>query len=785
MVRSIEESNSKFERLEKLIEDNGGEIVAWDERTDVDVSPKLIVVSNSPDYERSEEMKRFMVPTVNESWIHVCIEEQKLVPMRPYSPDPRNFLRDVIACFSGLSEGDMDVFKAGIRANGGDFSDLVTRYTTHVIAIDLKTPECQLVLQSRQNNPEVKIKLVKPEWLDVCIKLQCKVDDSVYLLDDDTERSAHTQRPSQDLTGTFPLRDSPRLAVQQSVRDSLGTDILGNRRVFLSSDLGLSEAVARTVKYLIETNGGKLETDLSKAQIFLGKWREGEEYLLASKQRIILGNITWLYWVTIHQKFEKPSKLLHYPEVKDGLYTMKSLRICVTNYTGDARAYLQSLIHSIGATYSGKLIENHTTHLITAYEGGQKFEAAKKWGIPVVNHLWLEDSYAYWQRQDEESRLYTYFPPKLSLSTLIGTRHLVHQVLNKFQKPNEIPVERGQHPKRQAKQKAGNWLHDAMIIEGEFQKQLKRGRIEIENGDDEVDSVDDNNDDEDTAESEGESSNRKTVTVSNKSSSTATVKSPSPVTKSNSKASSPNTRQSSRDGLSPATDSSNTVNSTAANGVNRTLNIASTNSVKAATSTKTTSNSASPQAKKIKSTGTDSSNVSTQSQSKSMRIMFSGIDEPPSNKECHKLGLSVVKTTPVNVLIAPRFLKTVKFLQCLASTTHFVKPLWIDACIAENTIVSLEPFELVDEQLSEALRNREKLNGQKLFQGINFRLSPALKSKQQAFKDLLKSHGGSSSSRYAGDDLIVIGNASDEVSFDTFITAIQSMDASKLKQTNK
>lgn len=168
-----------------------------------------------------------------------------------------------------------------------------------------------------------------------------------------------------------------------------------------------------------------------------------------------------------------------------------------------------------------------------------------------------------------------------------------------------------------------------------------------------------------------------------------------------------------------------------------------------------------------------------------MRIMFSGIDEPPSNKECHKLGLSVVKTTPVNVLIAPRFLKTVKFLQCLASTTHFVKPLWIDACIAENTIVSLEPFELVDEQLSEALRNREKLNGQKLFQGINFRLSPALKSKQQAFKDLLKSHGGSSSSRYAGDDLIVIGNASDEVSFDTFITAIQSMDASKLKQTNK
>lgn len=724
-----DEPGSRVEALEALITEHGGELAAWDERADVDVSPKLVVVANSVEYDRSDEMRRFLVPTVTPQWVHACIEEGKLVPHRPYSPDPRNFLKCVIACFSGLSDGDAAVFEAGVRANGGDSSKLVTRYTSHVVALSLDTEECQLVLQSRVNNDQVGIRLVRPEWLDVCIKLQCLVDDAPYLLDVQSAAS------EQNLVGTFPVKDSPRLAVQQSVRESLNTDTLGGRRFYLASDLSLGEVVARTVKYLIETNGGIVERELDNSQVYLGRWREGTEYQSACARKLIVGNITWLYWVTIHQKFEKPTHLLHYPEVKNGLQSMRELSICITNYTGDARAYLQSLIHSIGATYSGKLIERHTTHLITAFEGGQKFEAAKKWNIPVLNHLWLEDSYAYWQRQDEENRLYTYFPPKLSLSTLVGARHLVPQALNRE------PAERLPHPKRQAKQRAGEWLHDAMIVEGEYLKKLRRGRLPAVE-----------------AESQGSTDGEE-----------GSVAEPDAGARVHSDHEGASDRDSRRPSLSPGpgSEANTSAKSSHASPALRASPAPRLASERVSPSSLRPSPAPSPPSKKR-------AQCKVASQQRNLRIMFTGVDDPPSNKELNKLGISVVKGDPT-IVVSPRFLKTAKFLQCLAGAQHFVTPLWVDACIAEQEVVPTSPFEIEDVHLQVALQNRAKLTTG-LFDGRLFRLDPILKAKQAAFKDLVKSHGGSITVR-PGQGVVEVGPGG--VTFEEFVDAIQTMDVGK------
>jgi len=723
VVANNAESYEKHEALTEIIRKHGGEIVPWDVRADGDVSPKLVIVAPSMDYERAEEMKRFMIPTVTEDWIHACVSQGKIVPMRPYSPDPRNFMRDAIVCFSQLSKGDTDVFRAGILASGGDVSDIVTRYTTHVVAMSLDTQECQLVVHSRENNPGVGIHLVKPEWIDACMSLGIKVDDRPYLLDRPTpqdlnEDQALTTVSQHNLTGVFLLPDSPRLAVQQSMRESLGSSILDGRCFFLGGDLDLSERVDKTVKYLVETNGGRITDKLENAQVYIGKWREGSEYIEASKRRIVVGNITWLYWLMIHQKFEKPTHLLHYPEVRNGLPAMKPLKICITNYTGDARAYLQMLIQSIGATYSGKLIEKDTTHLIAAYESGQKYEAAKKWGIPVVNHLWLEDCYAYWQVTDTDSRLYTYFPPKLSMSTLVGSRNLVANVLAKFQKPDDFAVSR-EHHKRQAKQRAGDWLHDAMIVENEYHEKLRRGTLP------EVPPADDT------------PKKRKMESDESKSSPVG-PETPSPQPQYTRKQASPSMPEH-KHGLNRKSPSPMPV--------------------------ATTSKAASQSGIQSQSHGHTSLN---------RRVMVSGVDDPPSAKALSKIGLSLVKTTPVHILVAPRFLKTSKFLQALADTEEFVDPEWLNQSLAAETLLPIDKYHLQDEQLAEAMASRAKLNGRGLFEGMSFRLDPSQRDKTATFRELVKSHKGKVVAK-PGEEVINVGET---ISWSSFVDAIQQMDTS-------
>lgn len=767
------ESIKKHDALCELIRANNGEIVNWDERADVDVSPKLIIVSNTMDYDRSEEMKRFMIPTVTPRWVHCCVREQKLVPTRPFSPDPRNFMRDVIACFSGLSKGDTDVSKAGIVASGGECTDMVTRYTTHVIATSLQTPECELVLESKKNNPQIGIKLVRPSWVDACMSLQVKVDDTPYLLNAESNTSEETQ----DLTATYPVNDSPRLAVQQSMRDDLGSNTLDGRKIFLSEDLDLSERVSKTVTYLIETNGGVITKDLAEAQVYLGKWREGENYITASRRKIIIGNITWLYWVLIHQHFEKPTHLLHYPEVKGGLAAMKDCNICVTNYTGDARAYLVSLVHSLGANYSGKLIEHHTTHLITAYESGQKYEAAKKWGIPVVNHLWLEDSYAYWQPQDPLNRVYTYFPSKLSMSTLIGTRNLVANVLSKFQNP-DAEFSKPPHPKRQAKQKAGNWLHDAMIVENEFHQKLRRGKLPIEDAEASKEAPKEVTNTPQGASRSSSPGHSKTTNNDNhpiNSSGDAEIGTPRGNPSSTPRKATQNTPKGTPQSISRNQESRDHIDDTHT-GVSSdppSDRVDESHSGEP----KTNNNSISPRATPPpKSSSVPPTSVPGAPKEKH-RIMFSGVDEPPSNKACGKIGLSVVKAHPVEILVAPKFMKTAKFLQCLAETQEFVKPEWIEACISSNSLLPTDKYRIDDEQLSLALKNREALGGRPLFEGMKLKLAPDCRDQMTSFKTFVKAHGGFLVTSNRDEDVVVVGNEdSDDVPWAKFIESMQLMD---------
>ena len=75
--------------------------------------------------------------------------------------------------------------------------------------------------------------------------------------------------------------------------------------------------------------------------------------------------------------------------------------VCMTGYTGVERQVLKALIQRTGAAYSGPLKKEQATHLLAYDFAGAKYDMAREWGVPVVNHRWLEDCLRAWRAVPE------------------------------------------------------------------------------------------------------------------------------------------------------------------------------------------------------------------------------------------------------------------------------------------------------------------------------------------------------------------------------------------------
>lgn len=115
----------------------------------------------------------------------------------------------------------------------------------------------------------------------------------------------------------------------------------------------------------------------------------------------------------------------------------------VTNYQGEARAYLEKLVEACGATFTRNMTTSNT-HLIaarsrfcsglnlTSSKSGDKCKHAHDWGIDVVNHLWLEETYAKWQLQSVTIPRYTHFPPQTNLTEIIDKTEIQEEGIQDF-----------------------------------------------------------------------------------------------------------------------------------------------------------------------------------------------------------------------------------------------------------------------------------------------------------------------------------------------------------------
>jgi twin BRCT domain len=208
--------------------------------------------------------------------------------------------------------------------------------------------------------------------------------------------------------------------------------VFTKKKVMLSQDLVIGSHLKDVLKALIEESKGHVTDDAHKANMFICKYREGSDYRLASQAGKDVGNLAWLYYLITNNSWTSPMRrLLHYPVARNGLPGFQGLRISLSNYSGEARLYLENLITAAGAECT-KTLKQDNTHLITAHVMSEKCAAAKDWGVHIINHLWLEESYSKWKIQSITNSRYTHFPRRTNLGEVVGQTKIDRQALDHY-----------------------------------------------------------------------------------------------------------------------------------------------------------------------------------------------------------------------------------------------------------------------------------------------------------------------------------------------------------------
>lgn len=165
-------------------------------------------------------------------------------------------------------------------------------------------------------------KIVLPHWFDDCLKLGRRIREEPYLLPnaeiqmkDSIEHIDIPVGPDMSYSHSHPEgppRDQPPM--------TRGATTFDRKKVMLGSDLGLSLRLHRVICGIIVQAKGEVVQRVDDANVYVGHWREGEEYLEASQKGFFVGNLTWLYWMFAHGQWTNPlTRLLHYPVARGGL----------------------------------------------------------------------------------------------------------------------------------------------------------------------------------------------------------------------------------------------------------------------------------------------------------------------------------------------------------------------------------------------------------------------------------------------------------------------------------
>ncbi|KAK5679161.1 regulator of Ty1 Transposition [Elasticomyces elasticus] len=433
------------ETIIQRIEASGGKhFPLLETEQQIDLSTVTHIISTSIDFPQYSQAVEQGVYVVKPSWVHQSQGKGKLCAARQHSPDPSQFFQDVILTCGDLPDGDKDAIIAGVIALGGQYSGPLTKLVTHLVTLTDDSPKCVTAVEKHSS-----AKMVLPHWFDACLKLGKKINERPYMFPNPPYRQTVLPRPAnsdsphvEGATAAVPTGQLPNTPPPSPSKHRKNLNAFAYKKVFLGADLNIPDHLKKTLGDLINHGGGTMTENVDDCHIYIGQYRDGVDYVAASRARKEVANLAWLYHVINVNKYTNPlSKLLHYPIPRHGIDGFQNLKISISSYSGDARIYLENLIHYCGAEFT-KTMKQDNSHLITAHTRSEKFEAAQEWNINVTNHLWLEECYAKCTVMTVSNNKYTEFPPVTNLGEVCGQTVLDMKAVERiyFPAPRESPV---------------------------------------------------------------------------------------------------------------------------------------------------------------------------------------------------------------------------------------------------------------------------------------------------------------------------------------------------------
>lgn len=414
-----------------MIEDHGATIVEpkADGRIKLnEVTHIISMTSDFPDYFKAADHS---IPVANRGWIAASLTKNKLVGLRPYSPDPKLFFSSITVHCADIPDNDKDVIVGAVMALGGQESKVLGKTTTHLVALSMDHEACKMAVAKR-----LRVKIVLPHWFDDCLKLGRRIDERPYTLPNpEILRSGPTDPlavPSTpEMIGATAARPDylPKPAESPNGRR---LHVFDKKKVMLSADLHLNDRLRGVIEGLIKKGGGVITTDVAMCDMFVCQYRDGDDYVMASRTRKDVGNLSWLFYLITYNMWTSPMRrLLHYPVPRHGIPGFEDTKISISNYGGESRIYLENLIKACGGETT-KAFRMDNTHLITARVHSEKCEAAQEWNLPMLNHLWLEESYAKCKQQSLTNPRYTHFPTRTNLGEIVGQTMFEPAILEQY-----------------------------------------------------------------------------------------------------------------------------------------------------------------------------------------------------------------------------------------------------------------------------------------------------------------------------------------------------------------
>lgn len=193
----------------------------------------------------------------------------------------------------------------------------------------------------------------------------------------------------------------------------------------------LSNGMVEILSYNVRDHGGiwiplpphgsSLPQAVARADVVVVGHRDVPAAYLGLYMCKRLATVSWLWWVTTYGRLVEPmDHVLHYPPPSKPISQFDKYSFSLSNYTGEARAYLKELLSRAGGHWTPEFTCKNT-HLIAAVNQGAKVAHAGTWGIKVANHLWLEDCYATWTNIPlDRSSAYTDLVTTVPLQDILG-----------------------------------------------------------------------------------------------------------------------------------------------------------------------------------------------------------------------------------------------------------------------------------------------------------------------------------------------------------------------------